>query len=305
MGLTSTGAGVLTVLALVVALAVVHKPLGDHLTRAMTATTHLRVERVLYKLARIDSEADQRWTAYVLSLLGFSLAGLLVLYALQRTQQWLPLSLGLPAVPPEGAFNTAVSFVTNTNWQWYSGESTMGHVAQMAGLAVQNFVSAAVGIAVVVALVRGFTRSRSDRLGSFWVDLVRATVRVLLPLSLVAAVVLVCAGGIQNLAGPTDVATVTGGSQTLPGGPPLARRRSSSSAPRPGAGCAGRGPRADVRRVPTTGRRARRSGRRSRSRGLARAVGAELVADDTPGGGLTMTIALPVADGPDRSAVPV
>jgi K+-transporting ATPase ATPase A chain len=106
---------------------------------------------------------------------------------------------GLPAVDQDGAWNTAVSFTTNTNWQWYSGESTMGHLVQMAGLAVQNFVSAAVGIAVAVALVRGFARRHTDRLGNFWVDLVRITVRVLLPISVVAAVVLIAGGAIQNL----------------------------------------------------------------------------------------------------------
>lgn len=212
-------AGALTLLALVAALVAVHRPVGDHVLRTLTSQRHLRVERALYRLTRIDPDADQRWSAYALSVLGFSLASVLLLYLLQRTQQWLPLSLGLPAVPPDGAFNTAISFVTNTNWQWYAGEAVMGHTVQMAGLAVQNFVSAAVGLCVAVALVRGFTRSRTDRLGSFWVDLVRVCLRVLLPFALVAALVLVAAGVVQNLAAPLEVRTLTGGTQVLPGGP--------------------------------------------------------------------------------------
>ncbi len=141
------------------------------------------------------------------------------MYGMQRVQPWLPLSLGLPAVPPDGAFNVAVSFVTHTNWQWYAGGAVMGHAVQMARLAVQNFVSAAVGVCVAVALVRGFTRSRTDRLGSFWVELLRVVVRVLPPLSFVGALVLVGAGVVQNFAGPTEICTLTGRTQILPGGP--------------------------------------------------------------------------------------
>jgi K+-transporting ATPase ATPase A chain len=134
-------------------------------------------------------------------------------------QGFLPLSLGFPGVPPAGAFNTAVSFVTKTNRQWYSGEATMGHLVQMAGLAVQNFVSAAVGLAVAVALIRGLVRTQTDRLGNFWVDITRATVRVLLPLSCVSALVLVIGGAVQNFASPVDVTTLTGGTQSITGGP--------------------------------------------------------------------------------------
>ena len=134
----------------------------------------------------MDSKADQRWSVYATSVIAFSLVSVVGLYALQRLQGDLPLSLGFPGVDPALAFNTAASFVTNTNWQAYSGESTMGHLAQMAGLAVQNFVSAAVGIAVVVAVIRGFTRSKTDRIGNFWVDLVRCVVRILLPISVIA-----------------------------------------------------------------------------------------------------------------------
>jgi K+-transporting ATPase ATPase A chain len=217
--MSSTLGGVATVVVLVALLAVAHRPVGDHVHRSLTSSRHLRAERLLYRLTRVDPDADQRWSAYALSVLGFSLASVLVLYVLQRVQPWLPSSLGLPAVPADGAFNTAISFVTNTNWQWYSGEAVMGHTVQMAGLAVQNFVSAAVGLSVAVALVRGFTRSRTDRLGSFWVDLTRVCLRVLLPFAVVAAVVLVLAGVVQNLSAPLELRTLTGGTQTLPGGP--------------------------------------------------------------------------------------
>ena len=212
-------AGFLTVATLVAALAVVHAPLGDHMARVYTSSRHLRVERLLYRVAGVDPDAEQRWPVYARAVLGFSFVSVLLLYALQRLQGLLPLSLGFPGVAPATAWNTAVSFVTNTNWQSYSGESTMGHLVQAAGLTVQNFVSAAVGMAVFVALVRGFTRSRTDRIGSFWVDLVRTCVRVLLPLALVAAVVMLLGGVVQDLTGPTAVTTVAGGTQTTTGGP--------------------------------------------------------------------------------------
>ena len=144
---------------------------------------------------------------------------MLFLYALLRLQSHLPLSLGFPGVAPAQAFNTAVSFVTNTNWQSYSGESTMGHLAQMSGLAVQNFVSAAVGMAVAVALIRGFTRSRTDRIGNFWVDLVRGILRILLPLAVVSTLALVALGAVQNFASGADATTLTGVHQTITGGP--------------------------------------------------------------------------------------
>src|SRR6185503_16172564 len=142
--------------------------------------------------------------------------GVLFLYLLQRLQGVLPGSLGFAAIDPDQAFNTAVSFVTNTNWQSYYGEQAMGHVVQTAGLAVQNFVSAAVGIAVAVALVRGFARSRTDRLGNFWVDLTRISLRVLLPISFVFAIVFVGAGMIENFHHYATVHTIVGGTQTVP-----------------------------------------------------------------------------------------
>lgn len=210
---------VLQVGLLVAALAAVHVPLGDHMARVFTDPRHLRVERAVYRLGGIEPDAEQRWPVYARAVLGFSFVSILLLYALLRLQDHLPLALGLPGVGPAGAWNTAVSFVTNTDWQWYSGEATTGHLVQMAGLAVQNFLSAAVGIAVAVALVRGFARHRTDRLGNFWVDLVRGTVRILLPLAFVAAVVLVLGGAVQSFAGPQEVTTLDGATQSIVGGP--------------------------------------------------------------------------------------
>jgi potassium-transporting ATPase potassium-binding subunit len=214
-----TLAGLLTAGSLIAALGLTWWLLGDHLFRTFTSTKHWRVERGAYRLLGVDGDAEQTWVVYLRSLLAFSLVGVLVLYALLRLQDRLPLDIGMAAVAPSQAFETAASFVTNTNWQSYAGEATMSHLSQMAGLAVQNFLSAAVGIAVAVALVRGFTRSRTDRIGSFWVDLVRGLIRVLVPLSLVAAVALVAAGAVQNLTTGTEATTLAGATQTLVGGP--------------------------------------------------------------------------------------
>ncbi|MFI6331853.1 potassium-transporting ATPase subunit KdpA [Micromonospora chersina] len=217
--MTMTTAGVIFVLTLVAALVAVHRPFGDHMYRAVSGARHSRVERVVYRLVGVNPAAEQSWAVYARGVLAFSAVSVLFLYAFQRLQNHLWLSLGLDPVVPHGAWNTAVSFVTNTNWQWYSGESTMGHLVQMAGLAVQNFVSAAVGIAVAVALVRGFARSRTGELGNFWVDLTRITLRILLPVAVLGALVLMVGGAVQNLSGGTDVTTLTGGSQTVTGGP--------------------------------------------------------------------------------------
>ncbi|KAB1161861.1 potassium-transporting ATPase subunit KdpA [Micromonospora sp. AMSO12t] len=217
--MSATTAGALFVLSLVAALVVVHRPFGDHLHRVVAGTRHSRVERGIYRLVGVDPAAGQTWGVYARAVLAFSAVSILFLYAFQRWQDHLWLSLGLDPVVAHGAWNTAVSFVTNTNWQWYSGESTMGHLVQMAGLAVQNFVSAAVGIAVAVALVRGFARSRTGELGNFWVDLTRITLRVLLPVAVLGALVLMAGGVVQNLSGGTEVATLTGGTQTVTGGP--------------------------------------------------------------------------------------
>ena len=217
--MSETTAGLLQVGALIAALAVCYRPLGGYLAHVFTSERDLRVERGVYRLVGVDPRADQRWSMYAASVIAFSFVGVVLLYVLQRVQSELPLSLGLVAVDPALAFNTAASFVTNTNWQAYSGEATMGHLTQMAGLAVQNFVSAAVGIAVAIAVIRGFTRSKTDRLGNFWVDFVRCVVRILLPLSVLAAVALIAIGAIQNLSSGTEVTTLVGGHQTLPGGP--------------------------------------------------------------------------------------
>ncbi|MHB9855783.1 potassium-transporting ATPase subunit KdpA [Streptomyces krungchingensis] len=211
-------ASVLQLLALIGALALVYVPMGNYMARVYTSDKHLRVEKWIYKGIGADPDTEMRWPAYLRGVLAFSAAGVLFLYLLQRLQGVLPGSLGFEAVNPAQSFNTAVSFVTNTNWQSYYGEQTMGHVVQTAGLAVQNFVSAAVGIAVAVALVRGFARSRTGEIGNFWADLVRGTVRVLVPIAAIAALVLVACGAIQNFSGIHEVGQFMGGSQQWNGG---------------------------------------------------------------------------------------
>src|SRR5580704_11919767 len=184
--MNSTLAGWLQFLLLAAALAACHVPLGNWIARIFTDKNHWRVERGIYKLTGIDPDADMRWTVYVRSILAFSLV--------------------------------AVSFVTNTNWQNYGGEATMGYLVQQAGLMVQQFFSAAVGLAVAIAVIRGFTRSRTDRLGNFWVDVTRGTVRLLLPIAVIGAIILMAGGVIQNLADYHTIATLAGGHQTIPGG---------------------------------------------------------------------------------------
>ncbi|MFJ9693445.1 potassium-transporting ATPase subunit KdpA [Kitasatospora sp. NPDC101183] len=215
----NTLAGWLQALALVGALALCYRPLGDYIARILTTSKHLRVERGIYKVIGVDGDADQRWPVYLRSVIAFSAVSVLFLYGLIRLQGYLLLSLGVPQMDGHQAWNTAISFVANTNWQSYAGESAMGHLAQMAGLAVQNFVSAAVGIAVVAALIRGFTRNRTDRLGNFWVDLIRINLRLLLPISILFALVLAGAGVVQNFHGFTDVTTLGNEVQRIPGGP--------------------------------------------------------------------------------------
>jgi K+-transporting ATPase ATPase A chain len=214
-----TLAAVLQVALLVLALAVVYRPLGDYMARALESPRHTRVERGIYRVIGVDASADQRWTVYLRSVLAFSIVSIVVLFAVLRLQAYLPYSLGREGMPSLQSLNTAVSFVTNTNWQSYSGEATLGYTAQMAGLAVQNFLSAAVGIAVAVALIRGLARRNTDRLGNFWVDLTRITLRILLPIAVIGAIVLLFLGVVQNFAGDTTITTLTGGTQTIPGGP--------------------------------------------------------------------------------------
>ena len=178
------------------------------------------VERLIFRIVRVDPDSEQRWNIYALSVLAFSLVSVLGLYALQRVQGSLPLNPdGHGAVSPFVSWNTAISFVTNTNWQSYAGESTMSHLTQMAGLAVQNFVSAAVGLSVAVALIRGLVRTRRGTIGNFWVDLVRGTLRLLLPIAFVGALLFAGSGVVQNLNGGTKVTTVERTTQVIPGGP--------------------------------------------------------------------------------------
>ncbi|QIK11183.1 potassium-transporting ATPase subunit KdpA [Streptomyces sp. Je 1-4] len=224
-------AGVLQLTALVAALALVYRPLGDYMAAVYSSPKHLRAEKVIYRCIGANADARMRWPAYLRSVLAFSAAGVLLLYLLQRLQGGMPMSLGFASISPDQAFNTAASFVANTNWQSYSGEQAMGHVVQTAGLAVQNFVSAATGMAVAIALVRGFaltrgigsaraggTPIRAGELGNFWADLVRGTVRVLVPIAVIGAVVLVACGAIQNFSGIHEVGQFMGGSQQTNGG---------------------------------------------------------------------------------------
>nr|AGZ93825.1 potassium-transporting ATPase a chain [Streptomyces sp. WM6391] len=205
-------------LALAVALVLAYRPLGDYMARVYSSDRHLRVEKWVYKAIGANPSTEMRWPAYLRGVLAFSAVSVLFLYLMQRLQGSLPGSLGFVSIPADQAFNTAASFVSNTNWQSYSGEQSMGHVVQTGGLAVQNFVSASVGIAVAVALVRGFARSRTGELGNFWSDLVRGTVRILLPVSVIGAMVLVACGAIQNFSGIHEVGQFMGGSQQWNGG---------------------------------------------------------------------------------------
>ncbi|UGT66188.1 potassium-transporting ATPase subunit KdpA [Nocardia gipuzkoensis] len=220
--MSTTTAGMAFVVALILALALVHVPLGDYMYRVYEGRRHSRAERLVYRAIGAQPDVEQPWPVYARSVLAFSAVGILFLFFFQLLQDRLPLHLNDPGteMTPALAWNTAVSFVTNTNWQNYSGESTQGHLVQMAGLAVQNFVSAAVGMAVAVALVRGFARRHTGDLGNFWVDLVRGTLRILLPIAFVFALVLVAGGVIQNFRLHDQVAqTLNGTQQAITGGP--------------------------------------------------------------------------------------
>ncbi|MGV9545481.1 potassium-transporting ATPase subunit KdpA [Nocardia beijingensis] len=220
--MSTATAGIAFVASLILALALVHVPLGDYMYRVYDGREHARVERLVYRAIGADPDVEQPWPVYARSVLAFSAVSILFLFFFQLAQGELPLHLNDPGTEMTAAlaWNTAVSFVTNTNWQNYSGESTQGHLVQMAGLAVQNFASAAVGMAVAVALVRGFARRHTGDLGNFWVDLVRGTLRILLPIAFVFALVLVAGGVIQNFHLHDQVAqTPTGIQQTITGGP--------------------------------------------------------------------------------------
>ncbi|MEV0049216.1 potassium-transporting ATPase subunit KdpA [Saccharopolyspora shandongensis] len=213
--MSSPMVGLVQVGLLILAIGVVYRPLGDYLAHVYTSEKHWRVEKAVYRLVRIDGDAQQRWTTYAAGVLGFSVMSLALLYLMQRLQPLLPLSFGRGAVDPATAFNTAVSFVTNTNWQSYVPEQVLGHTVQMAGLTVQNFVSAAVGMAVAIALVRGFAAAGTGRLGNIWVDITRGCTRVLLPIAVIAAVLLVALGGAMSLASGIHVIGLDGQAHTI------------------------------------------------------------------------------------------
>src|SRR5664280_3044348 len=211
------------VLALVLATAV---PLSGYLVSIYAGKDNflspvLRpVERGFYRLAGVDDTREQSWFTYAIAMVAFSIAGFVSLYALQRFQNVLPLNpQGFDAVPADLAFNTSVSFITNTNWQNYGGETTMSHLTQMLGLTVHNFLSAATGLAMAFALVRGFARSSATTVGNFWVDMSRVTLYVLLPLSIVFAIVFVALGMPQTLTGASAATTLEGTTQTVSIGP--------------------------------------------------------------------------------------
>jgi len=217
----TTTAGILFIATLATALILTYRPFGDYMARVVQSEHHLAAERLVYRLTGVNPDAEQTWAVYLRSVLAFSLMSVLFLYAFLRVQHshLFGHPYPVPQMPPGQAFNTAASFVTNTNWQSYSGESALGYVVQAAGLTVQNFTSSAVGIAVAVALVRGFARHRTERLGNFWVDLTRICVRILLPVSFLVAVVFVGAGAIQSWHSYRSVTGPAGLSQTLPAGP--------------------------------------------------------------------------------------
>ena len=205
-----------TVIAIVV---ILHVPLGNYFARVYTGRTDWGVEKAIYRVVGAQPDDEQRWTKYLSSLLAFSVVSVLLLYAILLMQVHLPEPWGHKGMTPALAFNTAISFTTNTSWQNYPGESILGHLGLAAGLGVQAFASCAVGMCVAIALIRGITRRQRHEVGNFWVDLVRTVVRILVPLSVVVAVLLLTLGVIANFNGPQDVSTVAGGSQTILGGP--------------------------------------------------------------------------------------
>jgi K+-transporting ATPase ATPase A chain len=223
-----TSIGILQILVFFGLILLVTKPVGLFMSRLFQGErTFLHpvlrpIEVLVYKLCGVREDQEQRWTQYAASLLAFSLFAFLFPYALMRLQGLLPLNpqgFGASQVSPDQSFNTAMSFMTNTNWQWYSGESTLSYFVQMAALAVQNFASAAAGISVAIALIRGFARHETDRIGNFWVDLTRATLYVLMPIAFVAALVFCSQGVIQNFHPYTVARTVEGATQTIAQGP--------------------------------------------------------------------------------------
>jgi len=216
--MSATMSGLLTIGVLLLMLGVCYHPLGAWMARVYSDTHHLRAERAIYRLVRVDPDSEQGWKAYALSVVAFSLVSIAALFTLILVQLRLPLSQGSEGMGVSTALNTAVSFVTNTNWQSYAGEIGATPIVQTVGLTVQNFVSAAVGIAVAVALTRGIARRSAHGIGNFWVDLVRGSVRVLLPIAAVGAVVLMAGGVVQNLTAPEAISAAAGGEQVIRGG---------------------------------------------------------------------------------------
>jgi K+-transporting ATPase ATPase A chain len=223
-----TSAGIIQIAVFFAFILVCTKPLGAYMARVFEGQRTFMhpllrwLEVLTYKVAGVQEDVEQRWTSYAASVLSFSFFGFLLVYFIQRVQGYLPLNpqnFGTPNVTPDLAFNTATSFLTNTNWQSYSGESALSYFVQMAALTVQNFVSAAAGLAIAIAVVRGFARHEAKTLGNFWVDMTRGTLYVLLPISIVAALFLCSQGVIQNLKPYAVVNTVEGAKQTIAQGP--------------------------------------------------------------------------------------
>ena len=226
MTLTANEAGWIQAIAVLVTLFLLHIPLGDYIARKLGPSTadpdmapHWRVERLVYRLSGVNPHDEQNWRQYLRSVLALSGAGIVLLYAILRLQAHLPYAQGHSGLSPALAWDTAVSFATNTSWQNYSGEATTGYAAVIVGLGIEAFASAAVGLAVSLALVRGLTRRQTEDLGNFWVDFTRSTTRVLLPLSVISGVLLIAFGVVQNWDSTVTVTTLTGGTQQLPTGP--------------------------------------------------------------------------------------
>ncbi|HEY1919187.1 MAG TPA: potassium-transporting ATPase subunit KdpA [Streptosporangiaceae bacterium] len=219
--MNGTLAGWLQFLFLFAALAICYKPLGNYIAHIFTTDKDWPIERFIFRLLGVNRDTDQKWSTYARSILAFSAVSVLFLYGLERLQHYILGFLGpsMAPVTPDTAWNTAVSFVTNTNWQNYAGEATMNYITQMSGLVVQQFMSAAVGLVVAIAMIRGFTRSKTDKLGNFWVDVTRAVVRLLIPISIVGGLILIASGAIENFHAYQTITTLSGAHQTIPGGP--------------------------------------------------------------------------------------
>jgi potassium-transporting ATPase potassium-binding subunit len=219
--MNGTLAGWLQFLFLFAALAICYVPLGNYIAHIFTTDKDWPIERFIFRLLGVKSDTDQKWSTYARSILAFSAVSVLFLYGLERLQHYILGFLGpnLPGVTPDTAWNTAVSFVTNTNWQNYAGEATMNYIVQMSGLVVQQFMSAAVGLVVAIAMIRGFTRSKTDKLGNFWVDVTRCVIRLLIPLAIVGGLILIASGAIENFHAFQTVTTLSGAHQTIVGGP--------------------------------------------------------------------------------------